>query len=101
MRFNLARHHVASDNPLRLTINDNEIKHLCAWIHFDLAQANLSLQGLIGTEQQLLTGLSTGIKGTGNLCSTEGSIVEHAAIFAGKWDTLSDTLVDDVDADLR
>src|SRR5262249_27044111 len=61
---------------------------------------NLALERLIGAEQELLAGLAPRVKGSRNLGAAKGSVIKVAAILAGEWHTLSDALVDDVQADL-
>ena len=62
---------------------------------------HLTLQGLVGPDKELLAGLTAGIEGTGDLDTTEGTVVQQTAVLAGEGDTLGHALVDDVGADLR
>ncbi len=66
-----------------------------AVVHLDLAGADLAGEGRVGAEQQLLSGLATGIKRTAHLNPTKGAVVEQATVFAGKGHALGDALVDD------
>ena len=54
----------------------------------------MSRQGTVGSEKKLLTGLSPGIKGSGNLGAAEGAIGQRTAVFTGKRYTLGDALID-------
>src|SRR6185312_15804693 len=63
--------------------------------------ADLARERLVSAEQKLLAGLAARVKGAGHLRAAEGTVVEQAAVFAGKRNTLRDALVDDVHADLR
>ena len=56
---------------------------------------NLAHEGLVGTEQELLTRLTAGVERTGNLRTTEGTVVEEATVFTTERNTLGDALVDD------
>ena len=49
---------------------------------------------------QLLTGLTFGIERTAHLGTTEGTVCQHTAVLTSEGHTLSDTLVDDIIADL-
>src|SRR5690606_32896542 len=61
---------------------------------------DLTLQRLVGADEQLLAGLAAGVEGAGHLDATERAVVEEAAVLAGERHTLGDALVDDVRADL-
>ena len=55
-----------------------------------------TVQGRVGTEEELLAGLAAGIEGTGNLRAAERTVVEQSAIVAGEGNALGHALVDDV-----
>src|SRR5262249_14733993 len=74
---------------------------LGARVHLHLAEADLPLQRLIRTQEQLLPGLPARIERTRHLRAAEGAIRQRAAVFARERHTLRDTLIDDVHADLR
>jgi hypothetical protein len=61
---------------------------------------NLPLQRLVGAEQKLLSGLSTGVEGARDLCAAERAIGERTAVLAGERNTLGYALIDDLGADL-
>ena len=61
----------------------------------DASRFGLTHHRAIGTEQQLLTGLSAGIKSSRDLCTAERAIGERSAVFAGERDPLRSTLIDD------
>jgi len=98
--FDLPRDQVARNYPARLAFNDDEVEHLHAREHSDFAEIYLALKGLVGSEQELLPGLSPGIKSTRDLDTTERTIVEQPAVLPGKGNALGDTLIDNVHADL-
>ena len=60
-----------------------------------LPAATCRIRAGIGTKQQLLTGLTTGIKGSGNLGSAKGAVGKGAAVFSGKRNPLGRTVIDD------
>jgi hypothetical protein len=92
---------VAGDNAACCTIDDDQVEHLRARDHGDLAQIHLPFESLIGAEQQLLAGLAARVEGARNLRAAEGAVFERPSVFARERNTLSDALVDDVDAVLR
>ena len=63
--------------------------------HLDLTGSNLAHEGLVGTEEELLTRLTAGVERTGDLRTTEGTVVEEATVFTTERNALSDALVDD------
>ena len=71
-----------------------------AGVFLDGASRDLTLERLVGADQQLLTRLATRVERTGHLHATEGAVVEEAAVLASEGDALRDALVDDVGADL-
>jgi hypothetical protein len=87
---------VPGDDPAGLVVNDDQIEHLGARVHLDLARRDLPGQRLVGAEQQLLTGLSAGIEGARDLHTAEGAGVEESAVLAGEGHPLGDALVDDL-----
>jgi hypothetical protein len=70
-------------------------------VHLDGACFDLSAQRLIGAEQQLLTGLATGVEGAGDLRTSKRSIVEQAAVLTREGHALRHALINDVDAHFR
>ncbi len=101
VNFDFAVVERASDDAASLAVDDDEIEHVHAGIHFDGTQTDLTFEGLIGAEKKLLAGLAAGVEGAGDLRAAKGTIVEETAVLTGEGDALSDALVDDVDADLR
>ncbi len=101
MHGELAGDEIARDDAAGLAVDDDQVEHLGAGIHLDLTRVDLALERLIGAEEKLLAGLAAGVEGARDLGSTEGAIVECAAVFAGEWNALGNALVDDVDAVLR
>ena len=96
-----ASQQVARDDARSAAIDDNNVDQLTTVEESHTAQTNLARQLLVGTEQQLLTGLTTGVKGAAYLGATETAVVEQTAIFAGKRHALGNHLVNDVDRYLR
>src|SRR5262249_2411781 len=91
---------VADDDARGAAVDDDEVEHLRARVHGDLAGADLPRHGLVGAEKELLPGLAAAIKGARDLGPAEGAVLEQAAVLAGEGDPLGDALIDDVDADL-
>ena len=92
----LTRREVFGNDAASATIHDDHVFHLIARKKLHLAEFHLSRERRIGSEQQLLAGLTLGIERTAHLCATKRAVGEHTAIFAGKGNTLCHTLVDDV-----
>ena len=68
--------------------------------HLNGPQTNLTFEGLISADQQLLAGLASRIERTADLRATERTIIEQAAVFTGKGNALSDALINDVNRGL-
>src|SRR4051812_43433239 len=100
MRLDLTRDQIARHNPTGATVNHQQVEHFRARVHLHLALADLPFERLISAEQQLLTGLATGIEGARNLRSTERAIIQITRIFTRKWNALRHTLIDNVETDL-
>ena len=96
----LAGGHVAGDDAACLALVDDEFDHLVTRVLGDGTRSDLTLQRLVGPDQELLTCLATRVERTGHLDTTEGAVVEEATILAGEGDALRDALIDDVGADL-
>ena len=98
--FQLTRDEVADDDTAGTAVDHHQIHHLMTLVQHHGAAGNLATQGTVGSQQQLLTRLATGVEGTAHLRTTEGAVVQKAAVVAGERHALRDTLVDDVAADL-
>ena len=101
MRAELAGHQVAGDDAGATAVDVDDVDHLHAVPQLDVAEADLAGELLVGTDQQLLAGLATGVERAADLGAAEAAVVEQAAVLAGERNTLGDHLVDDVDRDLR
>ena len=66
----------------------------------DGTTGNLTAQGTIGTEQQLLACLPLGIKSTAHLGAAKRTVVQQSAVLTGKRHALGHALVDNGTADL-
>ena len=97
VRRQFARHEIADHDACGASLNHHDVNEFTAVEETDTSLADLASELLISTEQQLLTGLATGIEGAAHLSPTERTVVEHAAVFTSERDTLSNHLVDDVD----
>ena len=98
--LDLAGDQVAGDDAAGLAVDDDDLEHLVAGVLGDGAGRDLALHGLVGADQQLLTGLAAGVEGAGHLHAAEGAVVEQAAVLTGEGDALGNALVDDVRRDL-
>ena len=97
--LDLAGDHVTGHDAAGTTIGNDELDHLVTGVHVDGSGMDLTLEGLVGADQQLLTRLSTSVEGALHLDATEGTVVEQATVLTGERNTLGDALVDDVRAD--
>src|SRR4051812_30476922 len=101
MRLYRSGHQIPGDDAARLAVDHDEVEHLGARVHLETAAAHLSLQRLIGAEQQLLTCLSARVKRSRHLRAAERPVGQKPAVLTRERNSLSDALVDDVDAQLR
>ena len=92
--------HVAGDDPAGLAVDDDQLEHLVAGVLRDRAGRDLALHRLVGADQQLLTGLATGVERAGDLHTTERAVVQQTAVLTREGHALRDALVDDVRRDL-
>ena len=93
--FELAGDQVAGDDTLSLAVDDDEVEHLVTRIALYGTCGNLLVEGCIGTQKELLSGLTAGIEGTADLHATEGTVGKVSAVFTGERNTLGHALVDD------
>ena len=96
----LAGGHVAGDDAARLALIDDQLDHLVTRVLGDGTRGDLTLECLVGADQELLAGLATRVERTGHLDTTEGAVIEETTVLAGEGDALRDALIDDVGADL-
>ena len=61
---------------------------------------HLPHEGLVGPEQELLTGLASGVERARDLGAPERAIGQEPAVLAGERHALCGALVDDLNADL-
>lgn len=69
--FKFSGNKVAGDDTLSLSVNNYKIKHLMTRIALYRTGCNFLVKGSIGTEKELLTGLSAGIECTAYLYTAE------------------------------
>lgn len=96
----LAGDQVPGDDAAGHAVDGDQVQHLGAGVHLDVAGGDLPRERLVGAEQELLSGLAAGVEGPGDLDAAEGAGVEEAAVLAGEGDALGHALVDDLDGDL-
>ena len=97
----LARDQVAGDDAAGAAVDDDQLQHLVPVVHRDGPGPDLTLERLVGAQQQLLTGLAAGVERPRHLRTAERAGVEQAAVLTGERDALRHALVDDLAADLR
>ena len=100
VRLDLAGDHVARDDAARSTVDDDHLQHLVPGVHRHGPGRDLTLQRLVGADQQLLAGLAACVKGALHLHTAERAVVEQSAVVAGERDALRHALVDDPGAHL-
>src|SRR5687768_18566861 len=98
MGLDLSGHHVARDDAPRPPADENDIEHLGARVHGHAATTDLSLERLVGAQQQLLPSLPARIERPRHLRAAERPVGEEAAVLASERHALSDTLIYDIDA---
>ncbi len=98
--LDLAGDHVANDDPAGPAVDDDQLHHLVPRVAPDGAGGHLALERLVGADEQLLPGLAAGVERARDLDTTEGAVVEQAAVLTGEGDALGHALVDDVPAHL-
>ena len=96
----LAGGEIAHDNPLGMPVDNDEVEHLGAGVHFHATFGDFFLKRLITTDEELLTGLTTGVEGAADLGSPKGAVREGPAVFTGEGHSLGNALVDDLQGDL-
>src|ERR1700742_2848639 len=100
MSFQLTGDEVPGDDAPCLAIDADDVQHFMTGKHLHIAKRNLPFQSLVGSDQQLLAGLTCRIEGTLYLRSAKRAVAQQTTVFTGKRDTLCHTLVDDAGADL-
>ena len=90
---------VADDDAAGTAFHHDKVHHFASRVQFHRASGDLTAQGTVCAEQQLLSGLAFGIEGTAHLCAAERSVVKQATVVAGERHALGHTLVDDGPAD--
>ena len=88
--FDLPGAEVAGHDPLGMTVDQNEVHHFGAGVHFDPALVDLFFQRLVATQEQLLAGLAAGVECSADLRPTKGTVVAHPAELAREGPPLRD-----------
>src|SRR6056300_1560633 len=96
MRGDFSCYQIANHDPFGMSIYKNQVLHFRSGIHFNVPEPNLATQGLVSSEEELLTCLSTRVEGSGNLRPTKRSVGKITAVFPRKRNPLSHALVDDL-----
>ncbi len=99
--FNFAIDQISGNDPSGFSIDQNQIHHFVAIVHFYFSTTDLTIHGRIGPQQQLLSGLAFGVKSSGYQNTPKRTIVQQASVVPGKGNTLSNTLINDIGRNLR
>ncbi len=99
VRGNRARDEIAYHDAFCVTVHEDDIEHFCSWEHLDGTRRDLAIQRRVGSEEELLAGLTAGVEGSRDLGTAEGSVVEESAVFASEGDAECDAVIDDGNAD--
>ena len=67
----LSGHEVTGYDTLCLSVDEHEVKHLVARITLHCSGCNLTVERGIGSEKELLSGLTPCVEGTTNLNASE------------------------------
>jgi hypothetical protein len=62
---------IAGDDPFGVAVDENDVEHLVPREHRHAAEPDLALQGLERAEQELLSCLAAGVKGSRDLHAAE------------------------------
>ena len=92
---------IPHDDAASAVVDHDEIQHLNTGNHRHAAETDLTLECLIGAEQELLSGLPARVERARDLRAAERAIREHTAVLARERHALGDALIDDRVADLR
>src|SRR5262245_27938605 len=100
MSFQLAANEIAGNNATAFAIDIHNIQHFVTGHHLYRTHTHLPLQCTVGSEQQLLPGLSCSVKSTLYLGAAKRTVAQGSSIFTGKGNALGHTLVNDTSRDL-
>ena len=85
---------ITGDDTLCLTVNHDEVEHFVTRIAGHGTSSDLTVQSSISSEEELLTGLSTGIECTTHLDTSERTVGKITTVFPCERNSLRNTLVD-------
>ena len=88
--LDLTGDHVADHDATRPAVDDDEVEHLVPGMHLESARGDLTLQGLVRADEQLLPRLAPRVEGAGDLHPAERAVVEQPAVLAGEGHALGD-----------
>ncbi len=94
--FDFAGDEVTHDDTACTSVDDNDVEHFTTVEGAYGAFLNLTVERRVSAEKELLAGLTFGVECTGNLSTTERTVGEQTAVFAGEGNALGNALVDDV-----
>ena len=97
--LDLTGYKVAGNDTAGLTVYNNELKHLMTGIRLYSTLRDLTVQGSVCSEKELLSGLTAGIESTADLSTSEGAVVKQSTVISRERNTLCYALVDNQIAD--
>ena len=100
MTLQFTCHQVAGNDAAGFAVDHHQLQHFMAGMQGDVAQGHLPHERGISAQEQLLPGLSGGVKRALHLHPAERPVGQEPPVFTGERNTLCDTLIDDGRADL-
>ena len=99
MAFNFACNKVPGNDSPRLSVHLDHVHQFVTVVHGHFSLGNLTAQGTVGTQQQLLARLALGIKSPAHLDPAKRPVVQQSAVISCKRHALCHALVNDIRAD--
>ena len=99
MGFEGTGEQVAADDAPGHPIHRDQLEHVPAGEELHLAGGHLAHQGLVGPIEQLLAGLTAGVKGAAHQGAAKVAVGQGAAVLPGEGHALGHALVDDAATD--
>ena len=96
-----AGNYVFGDDAAGFSVHGYHVHHFVAVVHFNPTVGNLARKCAVGTQEELLAGLTFGVERAAYLHTTEGAVVQLAAVVACKGNALGHALVYDAGGHLR
>jgi hypothetical protein len=97
--FDFSRHQIPRHDSAGVPIDGDQVEHVVAREHFDVARGNLGRVSRVRPNQELLAGLAACVEGPADEGPAEGPVSEQSAVFPCERNALGCGLVDDVHAE--